>query len=37
MKVVIVGGVAGGMSTTTRLRRLREDARERAKVTSTAL
>ena len=26
MKVVIVGGVAGGMSTATRLRRLREDA-----------
>ena len=26
MKIVIVGGVAGGMSTATRLRRLREDA-----------
>jgi NADPH-dependent 2,4-dienoyl-CoA reductase/sulfur reductase-like enzyme len=26
MKVVIIGGVAGGMSAATRLRRLREDA-----------
>ena len=26
MKVLIVGGVAGGMSTATRLRRLKEDA-----------
>lgn len=26
MKVVIIGGVAGGMSAATRLRRLKEDA-----------
>ena len=26
MKVIIVGGVAGGMSAATRLRRLNEDA-----------
>lgn len=26
MKIIIVGGVAGGMSAATRLRRLKEDA-----------
>ena len=28
MKIVIIGGVAGGMSAATRLRRLNEDAEE---------